>query len=268
MICLFGNRFASASAVTASSEDTSYPGTNIKTPERQLWPYRSLAVGSQNVVVDFGATTSMSYLQLFNVNVNTLTIQGHASDSWGAPTFAQTVTPKQNPITGRYGWGGRLLGSGSVEFNFRYLRFVLNSTPVIAPLTVYQIGGANGHVGIAPPKKFAADWDRIPIYPVTDVSPPHGGWSQRSIDGDISAALTVRRAATYSHATPLVSDDARSWMLTIDKQAFDSAFFGLIEDLGAPELSWMVKQVSASPWRVRLPGVVESQWDLVEVLRP
>lgn len=194
--------------VTGSTASTSYPAANIQLPQAPMIPWRTTALGSQNIVIAFPSARSIGFLALIRANFAAVTVQGHTSDSWGAPAFSQAVTIGQNPLTGRYQHGVFLAG-----FNYRYLRLLIN-TGALGGEAYYLLGGVWAGIRNEPPSRFA--WDQMIelIEPTAEVSPEHQGWSQQSIMGDPRMRVTLRRhLAMRNMDQPFVNDDLEKWAI-------------------------------------------------------
>lgn len=91
---LYTNKITSSATLTASSEATDYPATNVY-EENYAVPWRSTGVTSENIVCDFGAATTVDCIALGNINFQstaTVKIQGHTADSWATPDVDETIT--------------------------------------------------------------------------------------------------------------------------------------------------------------------------------
>lgn len=90
---LLYNNYVESSTIVASSEDASYPASNIQvTATTKEWRTES-AITSANVVFDLGSAQSVDYLFLVGnaldsgLNFTSITLQANSSDSWGAPAY-------------------------------------------------------------------------------------------------------------------------------------------------------------------------------------
>lgn len=83
-------------ALTASSSATGYPATNLQTDNyAQVWRSTAAGASAEWIKVDLGSAQEIKAISLLNVNArstSTIVIEGHATDSFGAPTFSQAVT--------------------------------------------------------------------------------------------------------------------------------------------------------------------------------
>lgn len=72
---------AAAAAVAASSEDSAYPAANAASPEQPFRPWKTMAVGAQRLVVDFGAPVTLDVVALIRANFASAVIEGNATDA-------------------------------------------------------------------------------------------------------------------------------------------------------------------------------------------
>jgi hypothetical protein len=81
--------------LVADSQQTEYPSANLQT-DNYTQPWRTAdAAGAHNCVNDFGSAQTVDCCFLGNVNIRssgTVSIQGNATDAWGAPTVNQAFT--------------------------------------------------------------------------------------------------------------------------------------------------------------------------------
>jgi len=81
---------------TPSTENLAYPVTNIvDTYGTQVFKFEGNT--DENIVFDAGSGNTIDFNSIGIVNHNftssaTITIQGNATDSWGSPSFSETVT--------------------------------------------------------------------------------------------------------------------------------------------------------------------------------
>ena len=81
-------------ALTASTEETDYDVINLRTDNyANVW--RSTGDAAEWVKVDLNSAQTIKACALGNVNLTsaaTVTLEGHATDSWGAPSFSEAIT--------------------------------------------------------------------------------------------------------------------------------------------------------------------------------
>ncbi len=121
--------------LTESSENSMLPAENVQNARAgKVWETTGAAV-NQNIVVDMGSTQAATYLGLVHPDENLTpgNIQGNATDSWGSPSFDETIT----------GSGKTHVYKFSVGALVRYYRFTFTQ-PVSTPSKLGRlfIGGA------------------------------------------------------------------------------------------------------------------------------
>jgi hypothetical protein len=90
------------SVSSATSENTSFPSSNLALPESFLRSWRSTDTTEQIIVLSLGASYNLDCIYLDNCNFTSATIEVNDSDSWTSPNDSQSVTISQDPDTGRY----------------------------------------------------------------------------------------------------------------------------------------------------------------------
>jgi hypothetical protein len=76
--------------VSTGSIDAAYPAANITDGNPAKPAKFTGAAGS--LVFDFGAAKAMRFVAVFNHSCSAITLQGNASDAWGAPSFSQAFS--------------------------------------------------------------------------------------------------------------------------------------------------------------------------------
>lgn len=99
----FENLFDDAT-ITASSENASFPATNLQHPFRtKVWRTAGATAGTANLVVNHGAAVAVSAVILTNYSwtaaPGTLNLEFNATDSWGAPSATEALTWVATPDT-------------------------------------------------------------------------------------------------------------------------------------------------------------------------
>jgi len=81
--------FESPSIVSVTTEDLDYPKENVLTIDLTTFSWRTTTTGSQGeMVLDFGSILTQPLdLILWNVNVNTMVVKAHPTNSFGTPDF-------------------------------------------------------------------------------------------------------------------------------------------------------------------------------------
>lgn len=131
---IFGYNFLDGTD-TASSENPSYPLSNIKDYEHLKRHWRSTVITESWVKRNFGQPKNLLAVCLDDVNFTTVTIQGNATDTWTSPAFSQVFTISKDKRTQRY--KGYLTLSG---FNYKWLRILIPAQTPVDGLSAFRIG--------------------------------------------------------------------------------------------------------------------------------
>jgi len=128
------------SMLTARSENASYPKVNSLKQLRLMDVFRGADVTATDYLLklNYGAAQSVAAVALLNCNFDHAQIQGHASDTWGAPTSAgSSLAVSQNPYTGRYN-----IFIPLTAWNYQYMRIYIpaGSVEVGTSNSEWQIG--------------------------------------------------------------------------------------------------------------------------------
>ena len=97
MIFLYSNLLDSAT-LTASSEATGFPASNLKNPLRaKYWKTAGGTAGTAQLVINHGAAKAVDAIALTGypdwlAAPGTLQVEFNATDAWGAPSATETLT--------------------------------------------------------------------------------------------------------------------------------------------------------------------------------
>lgn len=130
--------FVTPSSVTAVSEAAGREAQNVLTWSR---PNRLFigtgAVGSEALTFDFGTAVTLPAVFVDNYNTDGVTIQGNATDSWGAPSYSESFNP-----TGDNEWGrDRIYCATTLFVNYRYMRILPRTGTTTDGSSVWKVGG-------------------------------------------------------------------------------------------------------------------------------
>jgi len=122
---------------TARSADGNYPIINITDKKHMVRRFKAADATANDwlIKLDFGAATTIKAILIRYVNFTSITIQGHATDSWASPSFTETVTISKDEITNRY----QLLHLFTT-FNYRYMRIFIPTGQTPTSDTVWFVG--------------------------------------------------------------------------------------------------------------------------------
>ena len=128
MIFLYDNLFDSAT-LTASTEDSSFPATNLQHSfKTKVWTTDN--AGTANLVIDYGSATSVTAVVLIGYDwgsaPGTLDMEFNATDAWGAPSATEALTWVADPDA--YGNVNVIIKTFSA-LNYRYNRLNVVHAP-------------------------------------------------------------------------------------------------------------------------------------------
>lgn len=159
MAVIYSASFVRPSQFLPDSTDT---GSSVNFLSTLLDPWlgwRATGLGSSHtLVVDFGATTALAALVLDNLTTALVTIEGHASNSWGSPSFSDAaIAVSQDRTDDRY----KLYRTLS-SFNYRFMRLRTTSTATVDSSRGFGFGtfAALSAVSDFPALEFPV-WDRV-----------------------------------------------------------------------------------------------------------
>lgn len=251
--------------VTPSSEDAAYLGDNARSPQRPFMPWRTAALGDQSIVFDWGAARKIDLVLLVNANFTSARIQGNASNVWTSPSFNQLITIARNPQMWRYQHGVIVTG-----LNYRFTRVFIPSQTPVDGAAYYSLGGVWAGTISTLPRPFRWEASYQTLQPRDDLQPPHGGARQRISLGEPVARVIARAYSTINENRPMRSDQLADWM-NIERQIRASDFFVPVMEINYQfdnAQVYVLRRVNQTEWQTTRPGLVESTWELEEVVGP
>lgn len=252
----------SAATITGSADAAGFGAANLKTPQSPFSaPAKTSAGGAQNYVIDFGVATTLDMVGLVHVNFTSATLQGNATDSWGAPSFTQALTITRNPWTWRYQLHQALSG-----FNLRFARLVIPSQTPVDGATGYRIGGVWAGRLTDTPTFFRWNVEKRVRLPRRDTEAEHGGWGYQLVLGDPTVEITAQIADDVKKATPGLNDGVAAWQ-EILRQAWAAGTFWFYDDKGDSSSAWPVQRRNDIAWTLDA-GLGTTPLELKEVVAP
>lgn len=249
---------ASGATVTSSTEDATYVGNNLQTPERPFLPWRTTAVTAQNAVIDFGVGRVVRLLCLLNTNYQSATIEGNAADSWGAPAFSQAYTVGRNPWTGRYQTGVFL-----TAFAYRYLRLVIAAQGRTDGAAYFSTGGLWCGAIATLPRSYRWGERRSVVEPRLDVGPSSGAWRQRLSLGEPFLRLALDIQAPSYTEQPASGDELADW-LALERQMRDADLWALHPEQSDAAQVGLWRRLNVAQWQEQQLGLSGTAWELEE----
>ena len=105
MAVIYSADFIDLGTITSRTEASGYSDDNVADKWRLKRRFRAGDNNTNDWLLKFnlGSAKSVAAIVLLDVNFDTVQFQGHASDSWGAPSYESSeLTVSQNKLTGRY----------------------------------------------------------------------------------------------------------------------------------------------------------------------
>lgn len=138
MAIKYSSDIKTATALTARTENPSYPVSNIEDKWRLRRHFRAMDSNTDDwlIKIDFGTSMSINGILINDVNFNKIKIEAHTSDSWTSPDYSSNeITISQNAITGRY------QAFLDITFTKRWMRlYIPSGTTTIDNLSVWRMG--------------------------------------------------------------------------------------------------------------------------------
>ncbi len=126
---------------SVSSEQSTFPSTNLLIPEKQRRYWKTNDTTDAFVIIDLGSAQQVTGIALLNVNYNTYKIQGDTTASFASPAVdSGTITTAIDPQRKRYYSFTEPQGY-SPAFNYRYLRLFIPTQATTDGDTVFKTGG-------------------------------------------------------------------------------------------------------------------------------
>jgi len=243
-------------AASTTFPDSVHPATNVLLPLRPHLRAYSANLSAQRLTLDLGAATSLAVIGLGHVNFATATIQGNATDAWGAPTYSQAITIGRSPNT-RYQHNHR--PTVAVPFNLRHVSLSIPNQATTDGAAVFRVGYlfAAGVI-VSPPRNIQAAPDEENEEARADTETADGRRVQRLVFDDPTWHVIARRLAETEAEIAAWREIDRQWSGATGQAAL------VMMDDAFPEETWIMRQVSISKWQHK-PFWSESEMELREV---
>lgn len=217
--------FQDLGTVTSSGEAAGYPATNIEDLDPGLVWKADAYAGDVWLKCDLGSAKALTALFVNRANFPELHIQGHASDSWGSPSFDLECDLVQDDAGNRKGW------FDLTAFNYQWVRILIPSGQALDSGTVPEVGnvilGASAALPIV--RDFTVDLARKIDSWLSD-----GGSLRKNFRGVPRHILTLEMGDTMATIRAMV----KTWEQAV-----------LFADLGDAGGAWLVY----APDRITLP---------------
>ena len=157
---IVSNSFATPLAFVSSSENASFPMTNLADYTHPNRPFKSteLVSGTTYVGLNFGVATALAALVLDNINLTAVKI-GHSSNGSSWTDTDATVTVAQDGADGRYKAYIAL-----TAWNYQYVRVLANTGTATDNTAVLRLGGIAALTSVTTlTENPSGNYDRMPL---------------------------------------------------------------------------------------------------------
>lgn len=189
--------FAFANLITAATIAgsttlgvTGWPATNTQLFGRPHIRAYSADLAGCRITYDFGTTTALAFIAIFNPNFLTLTVQGNGTDAWGAPGYTSGL------LTMGYAGNDRVhhihRPTALVPFSQRYLSLSIPAQATIDGATVFKLAAPFAGALVAAPQAVRVPHVETKMAARDDQKTGDGRFFQRLILDDPSWRVQAR----------------------------------------------------------------------------
>ena len=218
--------------VTASAEDSGYVAANLAQgyDANQNRPAK-LTTTTGNWVFDLLSAQTIDYVALIYHNLDaglSVSIQGNASDSWGAPSLSQAITI---PAHHADGWPVNPFQALTGSRTFRYWRLLISGTNSLTIdlrrcllLSTLRTFPADLRMGVrfSEMHRDLVEMTELGIDTVYDL-----GGKERMIDGDVPTRGTA--ATDFLTLRRTVNGRVQPWLFVPDSRVNDAWFVRFVD---------------------------------------
>src|SRR5512135_2043401 len=156
------NNLIDEATLTASSEATGFPASNLTNPFRtKVWRTAGAIPGMADLVIDHSTPRTVTCVALVNYSwtstPSTFTFEANATNAWGAPSFSQALTWAANP-TANFNKG--CIIQTFAGQTYRYNRLNVTYTPGDWDLGKIYVG-----TYFQPTVNYSLDWSQNIVDP-------------------------------------------------------------------------------------------------------
>jgi hypothetical protein len=185
----FENLAAAATIATGTTFVEVDTSTGLRYPERPHHRAFTADLTGGVLVLDFGSATVQDVIAPIYANFTTATVQGNATNAWGAPTYSQAITLGRS-VNDRYHHAHRPVG-----FNFRFLRLVVPGGTATDGGTQFALGGIWAGLLTAAPREIRDAPIETKVEAKRSITTEDGRPIQQLVLDDPYARLRATRSA-------------------------------------------------------------------------
>jgi hypothetical protein len=234
-------------SVTATSEDSGYPASNLLTPRAPFIPWKSTSTATQTLSLTMSEASDL--ILLVRANFTEATIGGVEVDL------------SRNFVNWRYQLV-HLLSSGVTT-----LSVVIPTQATTDGASYFSLGGIWAGPQVLPPLDFRFDVSPETLVGEITVKPDHGGWAEVMRLGEPRASFAVTRVATkLRRLSPGRGDSLQSWS-EIDRQCWEAEVFAMAFNAGDDSAAYVCRRIGAIDWNRNRLNIAEGALKLEEVIQ-
>lgn len=177
----------------------------VRHPERPHLRAFTPDLSGGAIVLDFSVATVLEVVALIHANFTSATIQGNATNSWGAPSYTQAITLARAGNR-RYHYALR-----PVAFNYRYLRVNVPTQSTTDGATRFALGGIWAGLITSPPRDIRMEPVERLVHARKDVETEDGRRIQRIKLDDPCWWFTAKRHAENDTKLEAWREIDRQW---------------------------------------------------------
>jgi hypothetical protein len=234
--------FATAPATLAASTtfaDATWPPDNVLLFGRPHLRAYSASLTPQRLTLDLAAATALDVIWLCHVNFTVCTIQGHATDTWGAPSYTSGALTIGRSGNTRYHHALR-----PVAFNYRFVSLSIPNQATTDGATVFKVGQfLPWPTLVAPPRDIMMEPEEEHVEARQDTKTEDGRTLDRLVLDEGAWRVSAKRLAETESELAAWREIDRRW-----SEAPGQAALVLMRDT-YPQESYLMRQESTSRWR-------------------
>jgi hypothetical protein len=136
---ILAKTFIDYTVLSATSSEGDFVKENIKEYKSPFVVWKATGTALQDITFDMGSAKSDVKIFLNNINIPNVDVKANATDSWGSPTFNESIVVNKNHrVDRRMGYFD--LGLLATFTNLRYIRLTLPASQTTDDGDNYKLG--------------------------------------------------------------------------------------------------------------------------------